>query len=154
DSIEIADLLSLLQLLDNPLQDIPALAVLHSPIGGLSPDDLAAIRLTAPGERFWTALQRFVELHRKHPAWNKANRFSNSFARWRRLARQASLSRCLETVLNETHYTAWLFTQPRGGQRNANVQRLLALARQFDQFQRQGLARFLRFVEAQKEAET
>ncbi len=57
-------------------------------------------------------------------------------------------------MLDETHYAAWLLTQPRGEQRHANVQRLLALAQQFDQFQRQGLFRFLRFIEAQQAAET
>jgi ATP-dependent helicase/nuclease subunit A len=46
-----------------------------------------------------------------------------------------------------------LLAQPRGQQSRANVQRLLALTRQFDQFQRQGLFRFLRFVEAQLDAE-
>jgi ATP-dependent helicase/nuclease subunit A len=154
DSMEIADLISLLQLLDNPLQDIPALAVLHSPLVGMSPDELAAIRLAAQRESYWTALLRFHESQTNHSAWPKADRFLKDFFRWRRLARQISLSRCLETVLNETHYGAWLFTQSRGTQRHANVQRLLALARQFDQFQRQGLARFLHFVDAQKEAET
>ena len=57
-------------------------------------------------------------------------------------------------MLSETHYAEWLLTQPRGEQRHANVQRLLGLAQQFDQFQRQGLFRFLRFVEAQQAAET
>ena len=154
DSMEIADLISLLQLLDNPLQDVPALAVLHSPLVGLSPDELAAIRLAAQRERYWTALLRFHESQTSHPAWAKADRFLKDFSRWRRLTRQISLSRCLETVLNETHYAAWLFTQSRGTQRHANVKRLLALARQFDQLLRPGLARFLHFVEAQKEAET
>ena len=36
-SSEISDLLALLQLLDNPLQDLPTLAVLHSPPGRLDP---------------------------------------------------------------------------------------------------------------------
>src|SRR6185369_12399544 len=65
-----------------------------------------------------------------------------------------SLSHCLETVLSETYYASWLLAQPRGQQRHANVQRLLALARQFDRFQRQGLFRFLKFVEAQQLADT
>jgi len=89
-----------------------------------------------------------------HSGWAKADRFLKNFAAWRRLARQVSLSRCLEAVLSETHYAAWLLTQPRGEQRHANVQRLLALAQQFDQFQRQGLFRFLHFIEAQQVAET
>ena len=57
-------------------------------------------------------------------------------------------------MLAETNYAAWLLTQPRGDQRHANVQRLLGLAQEFDQFQRQGLFRFLRFIEAQQLAET
>ena len=41
---------------------------------------------------------------------------------------------------------------PRGAQRRANVEQFLNLAQQFDQFQRQGLFRFLKFIEAQREA--
>ncbi len=153
-SMEIADLLSLLQLLDNPLQDMPALAVLHSPLVGMSLDELAAIRLGLPKEHIWTALQRYHESTGGHSGWPKTDRFLKSFSAWRRLARQVSLSRCLEAVLSETHYAAWLLTQARGEQRYAKVQRLLALTQQFDQFQRQGLLRFLRFIDAQRAAET
>ena len=54
------DLLSLLQLLDNPLQDLPVLAVLRSPLVGLTLNELATIRLTAKGH-FWTALVEWEE---------------------------------------------------------------------------------------------
>ena len=99
-------------------------------------------------------MQRYHDLNRNDSGWTKADRFWKNFAAWRRLARQVSLSRCLETVLDETHYADWLLTQARGEQRRANVRRLLALAQQFDRFQRQGLLRFLRFIEAQQAAET
>jgi ATP-dependent helicase/nuclease subunit A len=62
------------------------------------------------------------------------------------------LSGCLESILDQTGYEAWLLAQPRGDQRQANIHRLLALTRQFDEFQRQGLYRFLRFVAAQTAA--
>ena len=80
----------------------------------------------------------------------KIGTFLARFSRWRRMVQQTSLSRCLETVLNETHYDSWIITQPNGLQRQANLERLIGVARQFDQFQRQGLFRFLKFVEAQK----
>ncbi|HSH94456.1 MAG TPA: UvrD-helicase domain-containing protein, partial [Roseimicrobium sp.] len=57
-SIEIADLLALLQILDNPLQDIPLLAVLRSPFVGLSLTELATARQTVPKGQFWFALNR------------------------------------------------------------------------------------------------
>ena len=166
DSEEVADWLNLLKLLDNPLQDVPLLAVLRSPLAGLTLDELAVIRLTERRSRFWMALTKF---HRKdskpdsqsaepilvqsNTAWSKVDRFLKSFGGWRRCARQGSLSFCLETALDETCYEAWLLTQPRGRQRCANLRRLVVMTREFDQFQRQGLFRFLRFVEAQREAE-
>jgi len=192
ENVEVSDLLSLLQLLDNPLQDLPLLAVLRSPLVGMTLDQLATIRLAQRRGYFWTALRRFhrdkqpfeISPHPRssqdHPlpasdkargqgegsgrsrsevssihaeaAWPKIDLFLRRFANWRRWARQASLSQCLEAVLDETCYEAWLLTQARGQQRRANTQRLLALTRQFDQFQRQGLFRFLNFVEAQPEA--
>lgn len=167
-ALEVSDLLSLLELLDNPLQDLPALAVLRSPLVGLTVNELAVIRLTARSEAFWTALAAFH--HQAAPgaeppdptdpvaaarasAWPKADRFLERFGRWREMARLDSLSHCLETVLDETGYEDQLLAQPRGAQRVANLQRLLALTRDFDRLQRQGLFRFLRFIEAQRAVE-
>jgi ATP-dependent helicase/nuclease subunit A len=172
EALEVSDLLSLLKLLDNPLQDIPTLAVLRSPLAGFTANELAVIRLGQPKGSFWTALQGF---HQRGPppaasagggqaerpeldaprasAWGKAHTLLERYQRWRELARRGSLSQCLETVLDETHYEDWLLAQDRGGQRRANVTRLLQMTRQFDQFQRQGLFRFLKFAEAQQAAE-
>jgi ATP-dependent helicase/nuclease subunit A len=154
DSAEILDLLSLLQLLDNPLQDVPAIAVLRSPLVGLSLDELAQIRLAAKGVHFWTALNRTqnADCGLRNETVQKIRGFLDRFRRWRQLARQASLSQCLESVLAETLYTEWLLARPRGAQRRANVERFLGLVQKFDQFQRQGLFRFLKFIEAQREA--
>jgi len=155
DSSEIMDLLGLLQLLDNPLQDVPAIAVLRSPLVGLTLDELAQVRLAARGHDFWMALNRTrnAECGMSAAAALKIGRFLERFSGWRQLARQASLSQCLESVLAETHYADGLLARPRGAQRRANVGRFLVLAQQFDQFQRQGLFRFLKFIEAQREAE-
>ncbi|HXR49196.1 MAG TPA: UvrD-helicase domain-containing protein [Candidatus Limnocylindrales bacterium] len=155
DSTEIADLLSLLRLLDNPLQDVPAIAVLRSPLVGLSLDELATVRLAAKDVHFWTAVNRRQEAEGRGQKGlcRKIDKFLERFSRWRMRARQASLSQCLECVLAETHYAEWLRSRPRGAQRQANVERFLGLAQQFDQFQRQGLFRFLKFIEAQQAAD-
>ena len=155
DSPEIADLLNLLKLLDNPLQDIPLIAVLRSPLVGLSLNELAQIRLSAGNVRFWTALHRAQspKIKVESALVRKVTAFLERFSRWRRLARQVSLSRCLEAVLAETLYADWLRSRSRGPQRHANVERFMSLAQQFDQFQRQGLFRFLKFVEAQRVAD-
>jgi ATP-dependent helicase/nuclease subunit A len=206
EALEVRDLLNLLRLLDNPLQDLPLLAVLRSPIVGMTLDELALLRSETRAGEFWTALRRFHQLHRQdqgvcralpdesgvprapwfmatrrgqqadfasqeapapattpqegalflavaRSAWERADTFLARFTRWRALARRGSLSRCLEAVLAETHYEDWLTAQPPGEQARANVQRLLALTREFEQLPNRGLFRFLRFVEAQLEAE-
>jgi ATP-dependent helicase/nuclease subunit A len=162
ESAEILDLLSLLQLLDNPLQDVPCIAVLRSPLVGLSLDELGEIRLAAKDVHFWTALNRWRDVTRDKchvtrsgalvETFAKVDKFLERFSCWRKMARQVSLSQSLEDILAETHFAEWLRSRPRGAQRQANVERFLNLARRFDQFQRQGLFRFLRFIEAQHDA--
>jgi ATP-dependent helicase/nuclease subunit A len=159
---EISDLLSLLQLLDNPMQDLPLLAVLRSPLVGLSVDELAMIRAGQHDDRFWTAMLKFGATSPKFAgeagavaaaARPKLKAFLTSFETWRRQARQGALSNCMRAILDATHYESLLLAQDRGEERLANVNRLLRLMRQFDPYQRQGLLRFLRFVEAQRDAE-
>ena len=43
-AMEVAVMCSLLEILDNPRQDVPLIAVLRSPLAGFSPDRLALIR--------------------------------------------------------------------------------------------------------------
>jgi ATP-dependent helicase/nuclease subunit A len=161
DSAEILDLLSLLRLLDNPLQDVPLLAVLHSPLVGLSLDDLAEIRAGTEHALFWTALNQWHREHSETAAshspgagnslFARVDRFLACYKTWRGVAREGTLTECLEAVLSVTHYEALLQAETRGQERVANVRRLLSLARRFDPYQRQGLFRFLRFVQAQEE---
>lgn len=145
-SLEVSDLLNLLKLLDNPLQDVPLLAVLRSPLVGLSLAELAEVRAGSQLKPFWTALGQM-----RNAAGAKVVIFLDQFARWRELVRQTSLSQSLETALAETHYEAMLLAGERGLERAANVRRLLDLAQQFDPYQRQGLYRFLRFVRLQED---
>ena len=165
DATEVGDFLSLLMTLDNPLQDIPLLAVLRSPLVGLSLNELTVVRLSDRKAALWFALKRFHRLADPDEkttasevfrdavasAQPKVARFLESHARWRELAREGSLSHCLESAIDETCYEDWLTSRERGAQRRANLNRFLAQARRFDQFQRQGLFRFLRHIEAQRD---
>lgn len=164
EAAEILDLRCLLEVLDNPRQDLPLVAVLRSPLAGFTLDELAVVRLAARGESWWLALQAVVRTadpaEAEEPvraavasARDKAAAALAALRRWRRLAREGALAPALETVLAETGYEAWLAVQPHGRARLANVRRLLALTRRFDQHQRHGLYRFLRHLEAIEAAE-
>jgi ATP-dependent helicase/nuclease subunit A len=175
EAIEVSDLVNLLRLLDNPLQDIPLLAVLRSPLVGLTLDELAALRVSNDRKPFWRALTQFVvkpgDLGGTSPTrsipdgesaaeagqagtrdraalWERLRMFLEQFGRWRELARQAGPSLCLEQVLTDTNYDVLLGGNDRGREQAANVGLLLEYARQFDPYRRQGLFRFLQFIDS------
>lgn len=168
DAHEVSDLVNLTRLLDNPRQDLPLLAVLRSPLVGLSDAELAALRIGRRTGSLWDAVTTLarggdatMDTAHDDPDWRAVREsarqwvveFVGRLDLWRRLAREQALSGCLETVLAETGYDAWLRSGPGAEARLANVRKLLGLSRQFDQFQRHGLFRFLQFLEGQAEAD-
>ena len=56
ETMEIAVMVSFLQIVDNPRQDVPLLAVLRSPLLGFTPDRLAQIRGGHPEGDYYAAL--------------------------------------------------------------------------------------------------
>ncbi len=61
-TVEVETMLSLLKIIDNPLQDIPMLAVLRSPVGGFNTDDLADIRLSDRSVSIYEAMVKLTGL--------------------------------------------------------------------------------------------
>lgn len=57
-TIEVQIMLSLLQVIDNPLQDIPLLAVLRAPFAAFTPDEMADIRLIDREATLYEALAK------------------------------------------------------------------------------------------------
>ncbi|MGA4642960.1 UvrD-helicase domain-containing protein [Limisphaera sp. 4302-co] len=161
-ALEVSDLLNLLRLLDNPLQDLPLLAVLRSPIVGLTLDEMAWVCAHRRDLPVWQRLRRWLEEDGTGPAGGpvgdslrrKLQHFLQQHARWRQWARLGSVSRCLEVILSDTRYLAWVESQPAGRFRRLNVDRCLELARDFDRIHGEGLTGFLRRIEAWEETET
>jgi len=61
DAVEVDMMLSLLKVIDNPLQDIPLAGVLRSPLVGLSAEQLAQIRLADRKGTYYEAMLAFLE---------------------------------------------------------------------------------------------
>ena len=58
---EVQVILSLLEVIDNPYQDIPLLAVMLSPVGGFSDEELIDIRLYDKNNLFYENLKIFMK---------------------------------------------------------------------------------------------
>ncbi len=150
---EIRDLFALLELLDNPCQDIPLAAVLRSPLVRLSEDDLARIRIHRRESSFFSAARAYCESGPEEPLRRRLGEFFDRLDRWRTLARRGPLARALWAIYDETGYLDYVTAMDGGAQRRANLIGLYDRARQFDEFRRRGLARFIQFVRQLQETE-
>ena len=145
---EVGILVSLLQVLDNPRQDIHLAGVLRSPLFRFSGAELAEIRLA--GERradLWDSLLA-QQAAAASPLQEKTAGFVAAVKRWRRLARRRSVAELLWLIYEETGFYDYAGGMPGGAFRQANLRALFDRARQYESTNYRGLFRFLRFIEA------
>lgn len=143
---EVATMLSLLEVIDNPYQDIPLAAVLRSPLVGLSAEELAQVRLAAPEGQFAEAVRRAAAGAVPSSCQKKLAAFFERLEEWRTAARRGTVSDLIWRIYRETGYLAYVGGMPAGAQRQANLRVLYDRARQFESYGRPGLFRFLRFL--------
>ena len=151
EAVEVATMLSLLKVIDNPDQDIPLAAVLRSPMVGLREDELAGIRLHRPQGSFWAAVQEAARSLTDDGVREKVRQFCQQLERWRNRARQGALSELIWQLYRETGYLDFVGGLPGGKQRQANLRALYDRARAYEATSFRGLFRFLRFVERMQE---
>ena len=154
EATEVAIMLSLLKIIDNPYQDIPLAAVLRSPIVGLTEAELAQIRINQKAGTFFEALASFCQ--QKPPSHlqelsEKVRPFFESLADWRTRARQGALSGFIWQLLRETRFYEIVGGMPGGKQRQANLRALFDRARAYEATSFRGLFRFLRFIDRMRE---
>ncbi len=147
---EVRDVLNLLRVIDNPRQDIPLAALLGSPLEGWNESELLATRLNAPHGDFYDALTATAQVESE--LGRKAADFLRRLDGWRTRARRGPLADLLGTLYEESGYPACVLAMENGPLRRANLERLLDLVRKSDTFVRQGLSRFLEFLQQIQDA--
>lgn len=152
DTLEVRDVLSVLQVLDNPCQDIPLAAHLRSPLCRFPDDALARIRLFSEEGDFFSAVGRYGNDGPDGELRAVCAAAMGRIVRWREIARQSTVADLLDHILEETGYRESMRGLPEGRRRQANLDALRARAAQFDSFARRGLARFLRFLKGLADA--
>ncbi|MEC3883720.1 helicase-exonuclease AddAB subunit AddA [Halobacillus sp. HZG1] len=148
EAIEIKVMLSLLKVIDNPMQDIPLASVLKSPVVGLDEDELARIRLVKKRATYYEAMQNYAA---KDDLGRKVDEFLELLKSFREQARQGALSELIWDIFRETGYYDFVGGMPGGRQRQANLRALYDRARSYEATSFRGLFRFLRFIERMEE---
>ncbi|WP_456271859.1 helicase-exonuclease AddAB subunit AddA [Bacillus sp. AK031] len=155
EATEVAIMLSLLKVIDNPYQDIPLVSVLRSPIVGLDEEGLAEVRIHSKSGTFYEAVQKYIgkesggvsneEVH------EKLSRFLSDLTVWRTKARQGALAELVWQLYRDTRFYDFAGGMPGGKQRQANLRALYDRARQYEETSFRGLFRFLRFIDRMRE---
>jgi len=157
ETVEISAALSLLSVIDNPMQDVPLAAVLRGPVYGFTPDELAEIRAGARDADFYSALVRAANRSSEHmdPAdrsiqsgalSSKCAAFLDDVDTYRTIMPDMPADRFIWYVYNKTGLPD-LAGALRGGDRRRNNLILLAeSARRFEESGYKGLFGFLTYV--------
>ncbi|HCM88020.1 MULTISPECIES: helicase-exonuclease AddAB subunit AddA [Enterococcus] len=149
-STELRVMISLMQIIDNPYQDIPLAAVLRSPIVGLQEEELAQIRLALPQKEYYQAVKSYSRSNDDGIA-ERLTAFMTQLNDWREFARRESLANLLVRIYNETAYLDYVLGMPAGQQRHANLLALIERAKDYERSSFRGLYQFVRFIEKMQE---
>ena len=146
DSMEIQTILSLLKIIDNPMQDIPLVTVMRSSIGKFTDNELVEIRLADQHADFYTTLLK-AKMSASTELKEKIERFLDSLDRWREEQEYLSLDELIWKIYEDTGFLNYMGVLPNGALRQENLKMLFERAKQYESASFKGLFNFIRFIE-------
>lgn len=145
---ELQIMMSMLNIIDNPYQDIPLVAVLRSPIVGMDEEELALIRLVDKRETYYTAMTEYLENpDSDETIKNKLNSFLVRLDNYRDFANKNSIARLIWKIYQETGLLEYVSGMPGGKQRAANLHALYQRANSYEETNYKGLHQFINFIQ-------
>ncbi len=149
DSIEIQTIMSLLKIIDNPMQDISLVCVLRSYIGKFTDNELVKIRLTDSYDNFYTCMQKAI-IDVDNELKNKIHNFFESLDNWRKEKEYLALDELIWKIYSDTGYYNYVGLMPNGDLRQANLKMLFQKAKDYESSNFKGLYNFINFIDKLK----
>lgn len=149
DSIEIQTIMSLLKIIDNPMQDIPLVTVLRSNIGKFTDNELVEIRLSDKYDNFYNCMQK-AKVDVNSQLKEKIEKFLNQIDLWRKEQEYLSLDELIWKIYSDTGYYNYVGLMPNGNLRQANLKMLFERAKKYETASFKGLYNFINFIEKLK----
>ena len=148
ESIEIRTIMSLLKVIDNPMQDIPLIALLRSPIMSFSAEDLTNIRLVDKDKYFYENIISISkeEFDCEKELIEKCNIFLERLSVWRKKSIYTPIDEFIWYLYTDTAYYGYVGAMPNGVLRQANLRILFQRAKQYEQTSFKGLFNFINFI--------
>lgn len=141
DNNEIKIILSLLKVIDNPMQDIPLLAVMMSPLYGFTAEEMAQIKLenTTFSSNLYTSVVNSNS--------EKVKRFLDEIESFSKIVVTMSVSSFIRYVCDYKSIYAFANALGNGEQRCRNINKFIEFANTFDASDNVGLTSFMRYVD-------
>ena len=149
DSIEIQTIMSLLKIIDNPIQDIPLVTVLRSFIGKFSDDELVQIRLSDKYDDFYTCMKK-ASIDAGKELKEKIENFLTKLENWRKEQEYLSLDELIWKIYMDTGFYNYVGLMTNGGLRQANLKMLFQKAKKYENANFKGLYNFINFIDKLK----
>lgn len=156
DTIEIQTILSLLKIIDNPMQDIPLVSVLRSNIGKFNDNELINIKLNGKNEKneyFYNTFESALE-NDKTPSYlkEKMQKFLENIELWRKQNEYMALHELIWKIYLDTGYYQYVGLMPNGTLRQANLKMLFDRAREYEKASFKGLFHFINYINSLRRA--
>lgn len=147
ESLEISVMYSLLSVIDNPMQDVPLITVLKSPLFRFTPDELAEIRSSKSGCDFYCALCQCAEVS------EKCSSFLDVLNDLRTRSRELTAEDLIFHILDATSFYAVAGAMEGGRTRQANLMLFAQYAREYEDNGYRGLFGFITHIRKMIEQE-
>jgi ATP-dependent helicase/nuclease subunit A len=153
DSFEVKVIISFLQIIDNPLQDIAITAVLYSPVYGVTADEMVKIsKLESPG--FFNKVTEYVtnDSNKCDILLPKLIKFLSDLENWQELALTTPISKLIDIILTETGYLNYAAVMLKGKDRQMNLLALKEHASKYEKSSSKVIFNFVRYIEKLKKS--
>ncbi len=152
ETVEIQTIMSVLKIIDNPMQDIPLVSVLRSPIGKFDDNDLIQIKLQDSHKKYDYFYEILLEASKNEKlSINKKIRdFLEQLEKWRKQREYLALDELIWQIYLDTGYYNYVSLMPNGVLRQANLNILFEKAKEYEKSTFKSLFNFINFIDKLK----
>lgn len=139
---EIMFMMSLLKVINNPVDDIPLTAVMLSPVFGFTPDDLAVMRAAKRKGSVYGCVVYAAECENV-----KAKNFLERIKTMRRVAATVRAGELVRRLIEETGYGAIVGAMKDAEKRRSNLNSFIDLANRYETSGNKGVSGFINYID-------
>ena len=155
-TVEIRTIMSLLHIIDNPMQDIYTIASMRSPIFSFTSEELADIRLLNSENYFYLNVKDIADgaydENVSSELKEKCLYFIQKIDFWRKKSLYTPIDEFIWYLYSDTSYYGYVGAMVNGVQRQANLRILFQRAKQYEQTSFKGLFNFINFINRLKKS--